>query len=415
MGKISQIGVAGPQQNATDVLTEILRAGSHKLLAAALDVEIEEFLAKFADEKDQRGRQRIVRNGFHQPREVQTGIGSIQVKAPRARDQEPAQGPIKFTSTILPPYLRRSKSIEELLPWLYLKGVSTGDFGDALTALLGPSAPGLSASTISRLKQSWEGDYEAWNRRDLSQKKYVYVWADGVYFQARMENQKQCILVLMGSTPNGDKELIAIQDGFRESEQSWFELLQGVKQRGLEIEPKLAVGDGALGFWKALHKVYPTTKVQRCWFHKMGNVLNKLPKSVHSRAKAGLQEIWMAESREKAEKAMAAFAETYGAKYPKAVSCLTNDREELLAFYSFPAEHWKHLRTTNPIESTFSTVRLRTAKTRGCLSRTTALTMVFQLCRSAQRKWRKLDGHELLGKVIAGAKFIDGVMEEAAA
>jgi transposase-like protein len=415
MGKISQIGVASPQQTATDVLTEILRAGSQKLLAAALDMEIEEFLAKYADGKDRRGRQRIVRNGYHQPREIQTGIGAVEVKAPRVRDQEPSRGPIKFTSAILPPYLRRSKSIEDLLPWLYLKGVSTGDFSDALVSLLGPNAPGLSASTISRLKQGWQTDYEAWSRRDLSSKKYVYLWADGVYFQARLEDQKQCILVLMGSTLSGDKELIAIQDGFRESEQSWFELLQDVKRRGLVVPPKLAVGDGALGFWKALRKVYPATKTQRCWFHKMGNVLNKLPKSVHGKAKASLQAIWMAASREQAEKAMAAFAATYGAKYPKAVSCLTGDREELLAFYSFPAEHWKHLRTTNPIESTFSTVRLRTAKTRGCLSRTTALTMVYQLCRSAQRKWRKLDGHELLGKVIEGVKFIDGVMEEAAA
>ncbi len=415
MGKISQIGASGPQQNATDVLTEILRAGSHQLLAAALEVEIQEFLGRFADEKDERGRQRVVRNGFHKPREVQTGIGAIEVKAPRARDREPSGDQIRFTSSILPPYLRRSKSIEDLLPWLYLKGVSTGDFGDALASLLGPNAPGLSASTISRLKQAWEADYAGWNQRDLSTKRYVYVWADGVYFQARLEEQKQCILVLMGSTPSGDKELIAIQDGFRESEQSWLDLLEDVKRRGLVVSPKLAVGDGALGFWKAVRKAYPSTKPQRCWFHKMGNVLNKLPKHLHGKAKAGLQAIWMADSREQAEKAMAAFAATYGAKYPKAVSCLVGDREELLAFYSFPAEHWKHLRTTNPIESTFSTVRLRTAKTRGCLSRTTALTMVFQLCRSAQRTWRKLDGHELLGKVIEGVKFIDGVMEEAAA
>jgi transposase-like protein len=415
MGKISQIGASGPQQNATDVLTEILRAGSRQHLAAALEVEIEEFLGRYADEKDERGRQRVVRNGFHRPREVQTGIGAIEVKAPRARDREPSGDQVRFTSSILPPYLRRSKSIEDLLPWLYLKGVSTGDFSDALASLLGPDAPGLSASTIGRLKQSWGADYAAWSSRDLSSKKYVYLWADGVYFQARLEEQKQCILVLMGSTPSGDKELISIQDGYRESEQSWLELLEDVKRRGLVVSPKLAVGDGALGFWKALRKAYPATKAQRCWFHKMGNVLNKLPKQLHGKAKSALQAIWMAESREQAEKAMAAFAATYGAKYPKAVSCLVDDREELLAFYSFPAEHWKHVRTTNPIESTFSTVRLRTAKTRGCLSRTTALTMVFQLCRSAQRTWRKLDGHELLGKVIEGVKFVDGVLEEAAA
>jgi transposase-like protein len=297
---------------------------------------------------------------------------------------------------------------------LYLKGISTGDFGEALASLLGPDAPGLSPSTISRLKKSWESEYGEWNRRDLSGKEYVYVWADGVYFQARLEEAKQCILVLMGSTPSGEKELIAIQDGYRESEQSWLELLLDLKQRGLPLAPKAAVGDGALGFWKAMRKVYPTTRPLRCWVHKTANLLNKFPKSLQSKAKAAIHEIWMAENRKDAERAMDAFVETYKAKYPKAAECLRKDREELLAFYDFPADHWKHLRTTNPIESTFATTKLRTAKTRGCLSRTTALTMVFQLCRSAQKRWRKLDGYELLAKVIKGVKFVDGVEEVAA-
>jgi transposase-like protein len=396
------------------VLTEVLRRGAGRLLAEALEVEIEEFLGHYRELRDDRGRQRVVRNGYLPEREVQTGIGLIGAKVPRARDRRSGEDPIRFSSSILPPYLRRSKSIEELLPWLYLKGVSTGDFGEALGSLLGPDAPGLSPSTISRLKKSWEVEYGDWNRRDLSGKEYVYVWADGVYFQARLEEQKQCVLVLMGSTASGEKELISIQDGYRESEQSWLELLLDLKQRGLKISPLAAVGDGALGFWKALHKIYPETRTMRCWVHKTANVLNKLPKGRQGKAKAALHEIWMADSREEAGKAMDAFEEMYGAKYPKAVECLTKDREELLAFYDFPAEHWKHLRTTNPIESTFATVKLRTAKTRGCLSRTTALTMVFQLCRSAQRGWRKLSGYELLAKVIKGVQFVDGVEKIAA-
>jgi transposase-like protein len=383
-------------------------------LAEALEVEIEEFLGQYRELRDTRGRQRIVRNGYLPEREIQTGVGSVPAKVPRARDREAGTESIRFTSSILPPYLRRSKSIEDLLPWLYLKGISTGDFGEALESLLGPGAPGLSPSTICRLKKSWESEYGNWNRRDLSDKEYVYVWADGVYFQARLEEAKQCILVLMGSTPSGEKELIAIQDGYRESEQSWLELLLDLKQRGLPLSPKAAVGDGALGFWKAMRKVYPTTRSLRCWVHKTANVLNKLPKSSQSKAKAAIHEIWMAESRKKAKRALDAFVEAYGAKYPQAVECLLKDREELLAFYDFPADHWKHLRTTNPIESTFATTKLRTAKTRGCLSRTTALTMVFQLCRSAQKKWRKLDGYEMLAKVIEGVKFVDGVEEVAA-
>jgi len=414
MGKVSPIEGDGATESVRDVLTEILRRGSQRLLAEALEVEIEEFLEQYRELRDSEGRRRVVRNGYLPAREVQTGIGSIPVKVPRSRDRESAGEAIRFTSSILPPYLRRTKSIEDLLPWLYLKGISTGDFGEALSALLGPEAPGLSATTISRLKKSWEGEYGAWSRRDLSEKYYVYVWADGVYFQARMEEERQCVLVLIGSTPEGEKELIAIQDGYRESEQSWRELLVDLKRRGLHLAPKAAVGDGALGFWKAMRKIYPSTRPLRCWLHKTANVLNKLPKGVQARAKSALHEIWMAESRKDAERALDAFVEAYGAKYPKTAECLLKDREELLAFYDFPAEHWKHLRTTNPIESSFATVRLRTAKTKGCLSRTTALTMVFQLCRCAQKRWRKLDGYELLAKVIEGVKFTDGVEEVAA-
>ena len=405
----------GPAETPGDMLTAIIRTGAQQILAEALEVEISEFLEGYKELRDAEGRQRIVRNGHLPSREIQTGIGSVIAQVPRARDRDGGPEPIRFHSKILPPYLRRTKSIEELLPWLYLKGISTGDFQEALASLLGEDAPGLSATTISRLKKSWEADYDEWRRRDLSGQEYVYIWADGVYCQARMEDQKQCLLVLMGSTGAGKKELIAVLDGYRESEQSWLELLVDLKRRGLQVAPKLAVGDGALGFWKALRKVYPQTRPQRCWVHKTANVLNKLPKGLQAKAKDALHEIWMAESRKEAEKAMSAFAEIHGAKYPKAVDCLTKDREELLAFYDFPAEHWKHLRTSNPIESTFATVRLRTAKTRGCLSRTTALTIVYQLCRSAQKRWRKLDGYELLAKVIDGVKFVDGVEEEAAA
>jgi transposase-like protein len=414
MGKTSRISQIGPEESSQDVLTEVLRNGCQKILKDALEMEIAEFLEQYRELRTSEGKQRIVRNGYHRERMIQTGIGEVPARVPRGRDQAGGPEAINYSSKLLPPYLRRTKSIEDLLPWLYLKGISTGDFSDALASLLGENARGLSATTISRLKRSWVQEYESWRRQSLAGKQYVYIWVDGVYFQARMETEKQCMLVVMGSTPTGEKELIAILDGYRESEQSWYELLLDLKKRGLTTAPKLAIGDGALGFWKALAKVFPETRVQRCWVHKTANVLNKLPKSQHGKAKAALQEIWMAESREDAKKALASFVATYDAKYPKAVSCLVKDEEELLAFYDFPAEHWKHIRTTNPIESTFATVRLRTAKTRGCLSRETALTMVFQLCRCAQKRWRKLVGYELLGKVIKGIVFVDGVEDVAA-
>jgi putative transposase len=313
----------------------------------------------------------------------------------------------RFTSAILPRYLRRTRSLEELLPWLYLKGISSGDFAEALAALLGPSAPGLSAATISRLKEAWQGELAAWQGRDLAGKRYVYLWVDGVYFNARLDQARQCILVAIGADELGRKELVGFTDGYRESEQSWRELLVDLRHRGLEIGPELAIGDGNLGFWKALRQVYGATREQRCWVHKTANVLNKLPKGVQAKAKQHLHAIWMAETRAAAEAAFDHFVEAYGAKY-KAVACLVRDRETLLAFYDFPAEHWKHVRTTNPVESTFATVRLRTTRTKGCLSRRTALTMVFRLCQSAQRRWRRLDGPARLAEVVRGVRFVDG-------
>jgi transposase-like protein len=329
----------------------------------------------------------------------------------RDRDPDAPGGRIGFTSSILPRYLRRTKSIEELLPWLYLKGISTGDFGEALAALLGPDAPGLTASTITRLKALWWEQYESWQRRDLSRKRYVYFWADGIYFSARMEHDKQCVLVIIAADETGHKDILAIVDGYRESAQSWKELLLDLKRRGLRDGPELAIGDGALGFWKALREVYGQTREQRCWFHKTGNVLNQMPKSLQAKAKGHLQDIWMAETKADAEGAFDYFVGAYGVKYDKATERLVKDRERLLSFYDFPAEHWKHIRTTNPIESTFATVRQRTVKTKNCLSRKTAMAMVLKLILSAKAKWRKLDGSNYLAEVIEGVPFKDGIKQ----
>ena len=395
-----------------DPLTEVLRLGARRLLAEAVEAEVEAFVAAHADLSDENGRRRVVRHGYQPEREVQTGIGAVAVRRPRVRDRHPdAGGRIRFTSSILPPYLRRAKSVEELLPWLYLKGISTGDFGEALAALLGPDAPGLSATTIARLKAAWAEEYERWLRRGLSAKRYVYFWADGVYFSPRLEHDKQCLLVIIGADEIGNKDIVGLSDGYRESEQSWLELLLDLKRRGLTASPELATGDGALGFWKALRQVYGQTREQRCWVHKTANVLNKLPKSVQGKAKAHLQDIWMAETRQNAESAFDFFIQAYGAKYDKAVECLARDRDRLLTFYDFPAEHWKHIRSTNPIESTFATVRLRTTKTKGCLSRKTALAMVFKLLLSARRKWRRLDGSDHLAEIIKGVTFKDGIKQ----
>jgi len=344
-------------------------------------------------------------------------MGEIPVKQPRVRDRRDTGEREGFQSSILPPYLRKTKSLEDLLPWLYLKGISTGDFSEALQALLGPDSPGLSASTITRLKAGWEQEYKDWSKRSLQSKHYVYLWADGVYFNVRLEdpgNARQCILVLMGATAEGKKELIAVADGYRESEQSWSELLKDAKQRGMTIAPKLATGDGALGFWTALRKVYPATRMQRCWVHKTANVLNKMPKSVQAKAKSMLHDIWMASTRKDAGEAFDLFRETFRGKYPAATACLDKDRDALLVFYDFPAEHWIHLRTSNPIESTFASVRLRTAKTKGCGSRIACLSMVFKLALSAQKRWRALNGAKLLADVITGVVFEDGVKKLAA-
>ena len=404
------IGLKNPgvPSAVSDALTELLRDGARQMLASAVEAEVQEFLLRHRLQQDEGGRQRLVRNGYLPERTLQTGLGAIEVRAPRVRDRGKE---IKFSSAILPPYLRRTKTIEELLPWLYLKGISTGDFSEALTALLGRDAPGLSASTISRLKESWNDEYGRWCKRNLTHKHYVYLWVDGVHFGVRLEDASQCMLVVIGAMADGRKELLAIGDGYRESEASWKEVLLDLKARGLKVDPKLAIGDGALGFWKALPQVFGHTQGQRCWVHKTANVLNKLPKSQQPKAKAALQEIWMAASREEAQRAFDHFIVNHEAKYPKAVACLVKDREALTAFYDFPAEHWVHIRTTNPIESTFATVRLRTAKTRGCVSRASILAMVFMLAKSAERGWRRLKGAQRLAELIAGVQFKNGVPE----
>ena len=393
-----------------DPLTEVLRAGARRLLAQAVELEAEAFLAGLRDLRLPDGRARVVRHGHGPERAIQTGIGPVPVSRARIRDRG-ASGEadrVRFTSAILPKWSRRTRSLDALLPILYLRGVSTGDFQEALAALLGKDAPNLSPSVVGRLTVAWQDEYERWQGRDLSARRYVYVWADGVYLQARMEDHADCMLVLIGATPEGRKELVGFQVGVRESAQSWRELLVEVKRRGLSIAPELAVGDGALGFWKAIEEVYPRTRHQRCWMHKAGNVLDKVPKSVQPTMKADLREVHAAPTRAAAETAVDVFVEKYGAKYPRAAECLTKDRTVLLAFYDFPAEHWDHLRTTNPIESVFATVRHRTVRTKGALSPTTARLMVFKLVMAASKTWRRLKGENQLPKIVAGVTFRDG-------
>jgi transposase-like protein len=385
------------------------------MLTTAIEAEVAEWIKEHEHLRDERGHRQVVRNGYLPERSITTGIGPVKVRQPRVHDRRQGEDAELFSSKILPPYLRKTRSIEELLPWLYLKGISTGDFNEALSALVGPECPGLSASTVTRLLEGWQAEYQEWSKRSLADKHYVYLWVDGVHFNIRLEEDRQCILVLMGATADGKKELIAIADGYRESEQSWMELLLDVRSRGLVIDPKLATGDGALGFWKALPKVFPATRTQRCWVHKTANVLDKLPKRLQPRAKEAIHNIWMADTREAANQAFNSFLETYGAKYPKACECLAKDRDELLAFYDFPAEHWKHLRTTNPIESVFATVRLRHRRTKGNGSRVRCLAMVHQLMLSAAKRWRLLNGYDLLPDVIAGVQFTDGVKSQEAA
>ena len=404
-----------PSGFSADPFTDIIRDGARKLIEQAIQAELAVLMAAFSAEKLENGTSRLVRHGYLPEREVMTGIGPVPVKVPRVRDRKPGEDKITFTPSILPRYLRKAKSVEELLPWLYLKGVSTGDFSEALAALLGPNADGLSAKTITRLKADWWNDYEAWQKRDLSHRRFLYIWADGVYFKPRMAEEKQCVLVIVGADEYGRKELLAMIDGFRESAESWRELLLDLKRRGLKQDPNLAIGDGALGFWTALREVFATTREQRCWVHKTMNVLNALPKSLQDKAKSHLHDIWQAETKAEAGAAFDFFVETYGVKYDKAVAKLVKDREALLTFYDYPAEHWKHIRTSNPIESTFATVRHRTKRTKGCLSRRTGLAMAFKLMMSAQGKWRKLDGQNRLPEIIQGIEFRDGLRQLQAA
>jgi len=398
MTKDTVVAFRAPEGFFSDPLTDLLRQGARNLIAQAVEAQLNTFLAAHADQTDAAGRRRLVWHGHLYEREVQTGIGADPVKVPRVRDRAAEGATLRFISTILPPYLLRPKSIEDPLPWLYHKGISTGDFSEALAALLGPDAPGLLATTITRLKADWWDDYNRWSKRDLLARRYVYFWADGVYFTPRMNEDRQCMLVIIGADEWGNKDVLGLIDGFRESTQSWRELLLDLKRRGLEAAPEVAAGDGAMRFWAALHEMYGKTRVQRSWVHKTANVLNALPKSVQPKAEA--------------TDAFDFFIEAYGGKYDRAAKCLTKDRADLLAFNDFTAEHWKHIRTTNPIESTFATVRHRTTKTKGCLSRQTALAMTHQLMHSAKRKWHKLDGQNRLPEIIDGVEFRDGIKHE---
>jgi putative transposase len=408
----------GPDAALRAPLDQLVREGAQRMLQAAIEAEVDQFLDEHQGRRDAGGRRLVVRNGSLPAREILTGAGPLAVKQPRVRDKtaDPDER-VAFSSAILPRYLRRSKSVEELLPWLYLKGVSTGDFSEALQALVGEDAAGLSANVIVRLKEKWSREYDEWNRRDLGGRAYVYLWADGLYVNVRLENEgnkRQCLLILMGATADGKKELIAVVDGYRESEQSWYELLLDLKRRGLRALAKLAVGDGALGFWAALRKLDGGTREQRCWMHKTANILNELPRSLHAKAKADVHEIWLAPTRHQAEAAFASFLEKYRAKYEAACACLEKDRAELLAFYDFPAEHWKHLRTTNPIESTFATVRHRHRKTKGSGTRKASLAMMFKLAQLAEQHWRRLNGRGHFAALLQGKTFVDGVLQDAA-
>jgi transposase-like protein len=403
-------GKTGDQFN----LEQLLRQGAQRMLQQAIENEIQEFVEAHADVRTTDDRQAVVRNGSMPARQIVTGLGALEVKQPRVRDRRSGDK-VQFSSNILPKYLRRVPSVDALIPALYLRGISTGDFTEALESILGPNAAGLSAANIVRLKEGWEVEYEEWTTRDLSGKRYVYWWADGIYFNVRLDDQRRCILVLMGALADGTKELLAVVDGERESKLSWVDLLRNLKAQGLQEGPCIAVGDGGLGFWAAMAEEYPQTQEQRCWVHKTANVLDKLPKTLQPAAKDKIHQMYLAPTKESALKSFDAFLDLYDAKYPKACECLRKDKDVLFTFYAFPAAHWPHLRTSNPIESTFATVRLRTERTKGCGSRKATLTMVWQLARAAQKGWRRLNGSELLAKVIEGVLFIDGVEKKAAA
>ncbi|MBA7538174.1 IS256 family transposase ISWch1 [subsurface metagenome] len=408
------ITTEGVREQTWSVLEALARQGARTLLQQALENEVAEYIEAHAAKRDEKGHRLAVRNGTMPERSILTGMGPMDIRQPRVDDrklkeQEEAE---RFSSKILPRYLRRVPSVDNLIPVLYLKGVSSKEFLNALSSILGEGAKGLSATNIVRLKKGWEQEYKGWAKRDLSEKEYVYIWADGVYFNIRLEDQRSCILVIMGCNLKGEKELLALSDGFRESELSWTEMLRDLKARGLKIPPKLAIGDGALGFWAALGKEFPETKWQRCWVHKTANVLDKLPKGLQGKAKSMIHEMYMADTKENALKAYRHFVDVYSDKYPKAVECLKKDEEVLFSFYDFPAAHWIHIRTTNPIESTFATVRLRTARTKGCGSRIATLTMVFKLVMEAQKNWRRLTGSSIIPMVLSGRKFVDGILEQ---
>jgi putative transposase len=406
MKKDTVVELRRPAQGQ-DLLSTMLRDGAQRLVAQAVQAEFDDFLARVAGERLGDGRAAVVRNGFQPEREILTGLGSVRVRIPKARSR--AEEPAVFHSRLVPPYVRRAKSVDAVLPWLYLHGVSTGNMQEALAALLGPKAAGLSASAVARLKGVWMEEYRLWRRAKLGKDRWVYLWVDGIYSGLRAEDERLCALAVIGVNERGQKKLLAIEDGVRESKQSWREVLLALKGRGLTIPPRLAVGDGALGFWAALREIYPETRQQRCWVHKAANVLNYLPKSLQPKAKAALHEIWMAETKADATTAFNQFVVAFGAKYPKAVECLVKDRETLLAFYDFPAEHWIHIRTSNAIESTFATIRHRTERTKGCLTRAGMLSMIFKLGMSAEKNWRRLRGFEWLTKVISGVTFRDGI------
>ena len=396
------------ERAAEDPLTAILRTGARTLLAQALEAEVVELLETYAEERDKQGRARVVRSGHHPARALQTGIGPVTVQVPKVRSRQGK--PVSFRSALVPPYVRKTTSLEAAIPWLYLKGISTGEMQAALEALVGPEAKGLSASTVARLKQTWREEYETWRQRRLDEEPWVYLWADGIYSGLRAEQHRLCALVVIGVNARGEKHFLAMEDGLRESTQSWREVLLNLQARGLHA-PALAIGDGAMGFWAAVEELYPSTRQQRCWCHKTRNVLNALPQSVQPKAKQALQDIWGAGTKVTAEHAFDLFLKTYEPKYPKATACLQKDREELLTFYAFPAAHWQSLRTTNPIESTFGTIRHRTKQTNGCLTRDGMLHMMFKLGQCAEKSWRRLRGFQQLAQVINGIQFVDGIEE----
>lgn len=409
--KVVEFKTPESSESFSDALSDLLRQGARQIIAQAVEAELNEFIEQYQGLRDETGRRAVVRNGYLPERTITTGLGEVAVQVPKVRDR--SGNGIKFNSLLLPPYLKRTRSVEEVLPWLYLKGISTGDFGEALGALLGPEAKGLSSATIGRLKAKWKQEHQQWQKRSLRHKRYVYVWADGIYFNIR-NDERQCILVIIGVSDSGHKELLGMEAGYRESALSWKSLLLKLNDQGLQHQPKLAIGDGALGFWSAIRELWPGTRHQRCWVHKTANVLNKLPKKLQSEAKSHLWQIYRSDTKADAQKEFERFIKIYQAKYPEATKCLSKDRKVLLAFYDFPAEHWQHIRSTNPIESTFATVRLRTDKTRGAVSKQTILPLVFKLVESAQKRWLRIRGFKTIGDVVEGVVFQDGIRVEEA-